>query len=163
MRNLVLIVFIMISIPVLVVAQKTNETNIEAINSVSEKQQLEEQLRTLYGQFLESISEGDVETYAEITTNKYVFTRGNRAEVLTKEQRLEQLQTEAVYVESFNITSARFSIYKNSAIGNFDLEEKDVFQGTEYNHLFRVTVSFVKTIDKGWKIAAVHSTPVSKH
>ena len=73
-----------------------------------------------------------------------------------------QLETEAVYVEAFNITSAKFSIYKNSAIGNFDLEEKDVFQGTEYNHLFRVTVSFVKTVNKGWKIAAVHSTPVSR-
>ena len=162
MRNLVLIVFIMISMPVLVVAQKTNEITIEGINSASEKQQLEEQLRTLYGQFLEAISEGDVETYAEMTTNKYVFTRGNRAEVLTKVQRLEQLQREAEYIESFNITSTRFSIYKNSAIGNFDLEEKDVFQGTAYNHLFRVTVTFVKTIDNGWKIAAVHSTPVSR-
>jgi hypothetical protein len=97
-----------------------------------------------------------------MTTNKYVFTRGNRAEVLTKEQRLEQLQTEAENIEAFNITSAKFSIYKNSAIGNFDLEEKDVFQGTEYNHLFRVTVSFIKTKNKGWKISAVHSTPISK-
>ncbi len=162
MRYLILIVFIVILMPVFVAAQKTNEPTIEGINSASEKQLLEAQLKTLYGQFLEAISEGDVETYAEMTTNKYVFTRGNRAEVLTKEQRLEQLQGEAEYIESFNITSARFSTYKNSAIGNFDLEEKDVFQGTEYNYLFRVTVSFVKTIDKGWKIAAVHSTPVSR-
>lgn len=145
-----------------VVAQNTNETNIENINFASEKQQLEEQLKNLYGQFLEAISEGDVETYAELTTNKYVFTRGNHAEILTKLQRLEQLQREAKFIESFNIASATFSTYKNSAIGNFDLEEKDVFQGTQYNHLFRVTVSYVKTIDKGWKIAAVHSTPVSR-
>ncbi len=162
MRNLVLIVFVIILMPVLVAAQKTSEANIESLTAASEKQLLEIQLKTLYGQFLEAISQGDVETYAEITTNKYVYTRGNRAEVLTKEQRLMQLETEAVYVEAFNITSAKFSIYKNSAIGNFDLEEKDVFQGTEYNYLFRVTVSFVKTKNKGWKISAVHSTPISK-
>ncbi len=162
MRNLVLIVFVIILMPVLVAAQKTSEANIESLTVASEKQLLEIQLKTLYGQFLEAISQGDVETYVEITTNKYVYTRGNRAEVLTKEQRLMQLETEAVYVEAFNITSAKFSIYKNSAIGNFDLEEKDVFQGTEYNYLFRVTVSFVKTKNKGWKISAVHSTPISK-
>ncbi len=162
MRNLVLIVFVIILMPVLVAAQKTSEANIESLTVASEKQLLEIQLKTLYGQFLEAISQGDVETYVEITTNKYVYTRGNRAEVLTKEQRLEQLQTEAENIEAFNITSAKFSIYKNSAIGNFDLEEKDVFQGTEYNYLFRVTVSFVKTKNKGWKISAVHSTPISK-
>jgi ketosteroid isomerase-like protein len=162
MRNLVLIVFVIILMPVLVAAQKTSEANIESLTAASEKQLLETQLKTLYDQFLEAISQGDVETYAEITTNKYVYTRGNRAEVLTKEQRLMQLEAEAVYVEAFNIMSAKFSIYKNSAIGNFDLEEKDVFQGTEYNHLFRVTVSFVKTKNKGWKISAVHSTPISK-
>lgn len=161
MRNLILIVFVIILMPVLIAAQKTTESNVESIAPALEKQQLEIHLKALYGQFLEAISEGDVETYAEITTNKYVFTRGSRAEVLTKEQRLGQLEAEAENIEAFNITSAKFSIYKNSAIGNFDLEEKDVFQGTEYNYLFRVTVSFVKTKNKGWKISAVHSTPIS--
>jgi ketosteroid isomerase-like protein len=162
MRNPVLIVLLIILMPALIAAQTTTGAKVESSNAATERQLLETQLKTFYNQFLEAISQGDVETYAEMTTNQYVFTRRSNGEVLDKEQRLQQLKAEAEYIESFNITAARFSIYKNSAIGNFDLEEKDVFQGTEYNHLFRVTVSFVKTVNKGWKIAAVHSTPVSR-
>jgi hypothetical protein len=60
MRNLVLVVLVIILMPVLITAQKTNESNVESIAAASEKQLLETHLRTLYGQFLEAINQGDV-------------------------------------------------------------------------------------------------------
>ncbi len=161
MRNLVLIVLVVISMPILIAAQKSTEANVESTAATLRKYQLETQLKNLYSSFLETISEGDIEAYSQMITNKYVFTRDS-GETLNKEQRVQQLKAEGEYVESFNITSARFSIYRNSAVGNFDLEEKDVFQGTDYNYLFKVTVFFVKTKNEGWRIAAVHSTRISK-
>lgn len=162
MRKLILTALLIISMSALIAAQTITETNVENIASAPERQLIETQLENLYNQFLEAISGGDVETYARMTTNQYVFTRRSHGEVLTKEQRLQQIKAEAEYIETFNVTAARFSIYKNSAIGNFDLEEKDVVQAAEYNYQFRVTVSFIKTTNKGWKIAAVHSTPVPR-
>ncbi len=69
-------------------------------------------------------------------TNKYVFTRDS-GETLNKEQRVQQLKAEAEYVESFNITSARFSIYRNSAVGNFaDVMLKDsTYSASAFNLL----------------------------
>ncbi len=158
MRDLVSIALLLLIIPVAITAQKTSEPNTESVIVSSKTQRLEIQLKTLYERLLQAISEKDVETYKQMTTDKYVFTWGNRHQVLNKEQRVEIIRAESETKEVFSITSARFSIYKNSAIGNFEVAEKSVSQNEEYNYLNKTTVVFIKTKKNGWKIAGGHSS-----
>lgn len=162
MRNLILIVLILITLPVLAVAQNSNKPVGRGATFYFKERPLETQLKSLYEQFLEAISKGDIETYQRLTTDTYVFTRGTSGEVLFKEQRLKQLEAEAKIIVGFDMTSAKFAIYKDSAVGIFDLTEKDVQQDKPYSYPLRVTVFFVKIDNKDWQIAAVHSTPVAK-
>lgn len=161
MRKLILLAFVMIALPVLIAAQENTEENTKNSVAALKKSPLETQLENLYDRFLRAISEKDIETYRQMTTGKYVFTRGTRGEVLNKEQRIEQIKAEADKTEIYSITSAEFSIYENSAIGSFDLKEKNIYKETEYNFSLKTTVFFVKTTGEDWKIAAIHSTTVS--
>jgi ketosteroid isomerase-like protein len=162
MRNLILVFLLLITFPVLGIAQKTNETVVQNETIKSKERQVENQLKTLYAQFLGAISKGDVETYEKLMTDTYVFTRGTNGEVLFKEERLKQVEAESKNILGFDMTSARFALYKNSAVGIFDLIERDVHGEKQYSYPLRVTVSFVKISSTDWQIAAVHSTPVSK-
>lgn len=162
MRNLVLIVLVLIILPVLITAQNSTEPFGRSAAFYSKERPLENQLKSLYEQFLEAISKGDVETYQQLTTDTYVFTRGTNGEVLFKEQRLKQVEAEAKIIVGFDMTSAKFAIYKTTAVGVFDLVERDVHEEQQYNYPLRVTVTFVKINNNDWQIAAVHSTPVSK-
>ena len=162
MRKLFLVVSFLIILPVLVAAQNVvkSENKITGVNS--KQFRLESELKSIYERFLQAITKRDIEAYQKLITDKYTFTRGNTGEVLDKEHRIAQLKQESKYAEVYNILSVKFSAYKLFSIGNFDIEEKDIYQGNSFNSLLRTTVIFVKVKHHGWQIAAVHSSPMPK-
>ena len=157
MRKQVLVILVIAAMPLLIAAQNKNKS----CPAMPKGENVEQQLRTVYERFLEAIREYDVEKFRCVTTDKYVFTP-DRNPVLTREERIKDIESRETKQEILNAISAKFSIYENSAVGNFTVNQKSTYQNKVYENGVRSTAFFVKI--KGiWLIAATHTSIIEEN
>jgi hypothetical protein len=157
MRKKVWVILVIAAMPLMIVAQNKNKR----CQPVPKNQNVEDQLRTVYDRFLESIKDYDLEKFRCVTTDEYVFTP-DRNPVITREERIKDIESRQTRYEIFKTASAKFSIYKKAAVGNIMVEQKTFNGNKVYTNNVRVSAFFVK-IKGNWLIASTHTALVEEN
>ena len=116
------------------------------------------QLDQAYAAYIEAIIDADVATLAKIYTDDYTFTNG-RGEFLSKEDRLQNVETGATDLGAVEVSDRQVRIYGNTAIDTNQVTLKAKYSGQAASGVYRHLSVWVKQGDS-WRLAANQITPI---
>ena len=111
-----------------------------------------------YAAYIEAIIDADVATLAKIYTDDYTFTNG-RGEFLSKEDRLQNVETGATDLGAVEVSDRQVRIYGNTAIDTNQVTLKAKYSGQAASGVYRHLSIWVKQGDR-WRLAANQITPI---
>ena len=116
------------------------------------------QLDKAYAAYLEAIIDADSATLAKLYTDDYTFTNG-RGMFLSKEDRLQNIETGATDLESVEVSDREVRIYGNTAIDTNQVTLKAKYSGQAASGDYRHLSVWVKQ-GNTWRLAANQITPI---
>ena len=118
------------------------------------------QLDKAYATYREAIIDADSATLAKLYTDDYTFTNG-RGMFLSKEDRLQNIETGATDLESVEVSDREVRIYGNTAIDTNQVTLKAKYSGQAASGVYRHLSVWVKQ-GNTWRLAANQITPIVK-
>jgi uncharacterized protein (TIGR02246 family) len=116
------------------------------------------QLDKAYAAYRQAIIDADSATLAKLYTDDYTFTNG-RGMFLSKEDRLQNIETGATDLESVEVSDREVRIYGNTAIDTNQVTLKAKYSGQAASGVYRHLAIWVKQGGR-WRLAANQITPI---
>jgi ketosteroid isomerase-like protein len=133
-------------------------TGVAFAANTTQQSEARAQLDQAYAAYVEAIIDADSATLAKLYTEDYTFTNG-RGEFLSKEDRLQNVETGATDLESVKESDREVRIYGNTAIVTNQITLKAKYSGQPASGVYRHLSVWVKQGDS-WHLAANQITPI---
>jgi ketosteroid isomerase-like protein len=118
------------------------------------------EINTLLDQYTQALLKKDVAALDRIWADDLTFINP-RGELLSKQDRLDNIKTGATAFKSSRLSDTRIRTYGQAAVATFKVALEAQYSGQDGSGDYRVTTVWARP--KGtWQMVAVHMTPVVK-
>ena len=119
----------------------------------------QQEITALLDRYDEALRNKDVAALEQIWADGLTFVNP-RGEVLTKQQRLDNIKTGATEVKSSELSDRRIRVYGDTAVATMQVALQAQYSGEDRSGKYRVTIVLRKA-NGTWQMVVVQMTPIA--